>query len=377
MNVAAQISRVLSGIVLALLGVLAPLAASAHKSSDAYLALEVDGAHVRGRWDIALRDLELAVGLDANADGRITWGELRARRAAVDAYALSRMHVSAAGEACSARIASHRVDRHTDGAYAVLELEIACPREAPLAVAYDLLFALDPQHRGLLRVTDSGEVAAAVLSPARPRFVQERRASRWRVLADYLREGVWHIWLGFDHVLFLLCLLLPAVVRRGAEGWQPVVRARDAALEALRVVSAFTLSHSLTLGLAALGFVALPSRWVESAIAASIVLTALDNMCPFLPARRWTIAFGFGLVHGLGFASVLAELGLPPSARALALMAFNLGVELGQLAIVAAFLPLALIARRSALYPRLALAGGSLGISAIASAWLWERALGA
>jgi len=353
-----------------------PLAAHAHKASDAYLSLAVDGANARGQWDIALRDLELAVGLDADADGRIRWGELRARRSAVDAYALSHLRVTAAGRACNARVASHQVDAHTDGAYAVLALEIACPDDAALALDYDLLFALDPQHRGLVRVSRGGEIASAVLSPAQPRLALTS-PSRWRAFTDYAREGVWHIWIGFDHVLFLLCLLLPAVVRRSEGRWLPVARGRDAALDALRVVSAFTLSHSLTLALAALGVVALPSRWVESAIAASIVLTALDNLRPFLPARRSAIAFGFGLVHGLGFASVLAELGLPGGARALALVAFNLGIELGQLAIVAAFLPLALALRRSALYPRALLAGGSLAISVLASVWLWERALGA
>ncbi len=360
-----------------LFALLAASAAHAHKSSDAYLTLTVDGANARGRWDIALRDLELAVGLDSNADGRITWGELRTRRAAIDAYALSHLAVRAGNAACETRVTGHQVDRHTDGAYAVLALAIACPNAAPLALEYDLLFALDPQHRGLLRIERVGETASAVLSPAQARFALSAAPSAWRTLADFAREGVWHIWTGTDHVLFLLCLLLPAALRREGGAWQPVTRARDGAFEVLRVVSAFTLSHSITLALAALGLIALPSRLVESVIAASIVIAALDNLRPFLRAPRWSIAFGFGLVHGLGFASVLADLGLPQGARALALVAFNLGVEFGQFAIVAAFLPLALALRRSALYPRFAVAGGSLAVAGLASVWLWERALGA
>ncbi len=325
-------------------GVSAP--AAAHKSSDAYLSLERDDAGgVRGQWDIALRDLELAIGLDANANGEITWGELRAQRAALDAHALSHLRVTAGGAPCDVRVASHQVDRHTDGAYAVLGLAVACVRGGSLAVEYDLLFAFDPQHRGLLRIADGGAVTAAVLSPAEPRFAQSEERGAWRAFRDFAREGVWHIWIGFDHVLFLLCLLLPAVVRRVNARWEPVAHAPDAARETVRVVSAFTLSHSLTLALAAFGAVAIPSRLVESAIAASIVVTALDNVRPFLRAPRAAVAFGFGLVHGLGFASVLAELGLPRGSRALALFGFNFGVELGQLAIVAAFLPLALAVR--------------------------------
>ena len=352
-------------------------AAQAHKSSDAYLTVTVGERGPSGQWDIALRDLELAVGLDANADGQITWGELRAQQAAVDAYALSHLRFRAGSAACETHVTSHQIDRHTDGAYVVLAFAIACAKDAPLSLEYDLLFALDPQHRGLLRIERSGESASAVLSPAQPQFTLSARPSAWRTLADFTREGVWHIWTGTDHVLFLLCLLLPTALRRVDGAWRPVLRARDGAFEVLRVVSAFTLSHSLTLALAALGLIALPARVVESAIAASIVLAALDNLRPFLRAPRWSIALGFGLVHGLGFASVLADLGLPSGARALALVAFNLGVEGGQLAIVAAFLPLALSLRRSALYPRFALTGGSLAVAALASVWLWERALGA
>jgi hypothetical protein len=352
--------------------------ALAHKSSDALLSLEIapDGRHASGRWDVALRDLELAVGLDADGDGRITWGELRARAAAVDAYALSHLAVEAGGASCALRTTSHQVDRHSDGAYAVLGLAIACPRSGGLALEYSLLFALDPQHRGLLRIAHDGGVESAVLSPGRPRFALAAAPRPLAALGDFAREGVWHIWLGFDHLLFLLCLLLPAVARRGASVWRPVASAREAASETLRVVTAFTLAHSLTLALGALDVVALPSRLVESAIAASIVVTALDNLRPFLCAPRAGVAFGFGLVHGLGFAGVLAEVGLPAGSRALALLGFNLGVELGQLALVAAFLPLALAARGWRHYPRLALGGGSLAAGALACVWLWERALG-
>jgi HupE / UreJ protein len=108
--------------------------------------------------------------------------------------------------------------------------------------------------------------------------------------------------------------------------------------------------HSVTLSLAVLKVIALPARLVESAIAASVLLAALNNLSPLVTSRRWLVAFGFGLVHGLGFASVLLDLGLPRGSLALALVAFNLGVEAGQLAIVTAFLPLAYGARHTVLF---------------------------
>jgi hypothetical protein len=202
----------------------------------------------------------------------------------------------------------------------------------------------------------------------------------WRTLADYAVEGTWHIWIGFDHVLFLLALLLPAVGRWQQRQWQPVPRLRDALVDVLGVVTAFTVAHSITLSLAALGLVALPSRLVESVIAFSVVLAALNNLRqPRVPPRasvRIGIAFGFGLLHGFGFASVLADLGLPSGALVLALLGFNVGVELGQLAVVAVFLPLAYALRQTGFYRTGVLRVGSLLIAALAALWLVERALG-
>jgi hypothetical protein len=185
-----------------------------------------------------------------------------------------------------------------------------------------------------------------------------------------------HIALGFDHLLFLLSLLLPAVLRRAGARWEPEPALRPALADVLSVVSAFTLAHSLTLSLAALGVLRLPSRGVESAIAASVVLAAANNLRPLVGGRRWLAAFAFGLVHGLGFASVLADLGLPRGALVVSLLAFNLGVELGQLAFVALLLPVAWWLRAWPAYPSVVLAGGSAAIALLASLWLAERSLG-
>ena len=193
-------------------------------------------------------------------------------------------------------------------------------------------------------------------------------------ILSYGRQGVWHIWIGFDHILFLLSLLLPAVLRRRDGRWRAVGTFHEAVVEVLKVVTAFTLAHSVTLTLATLGLVALPSRLVESLIAASVVLAALNNVFPLVQRRLWVVAFAFGLVHGLGFATVLAELGLPRHALIVSLVAFNLGVELGQLAIVALLLPLIFALRETSLYPRLMLRAGSSAIAVLGGLWLVERA---
>lgn len=363
--------------LLAILLLAAGLPAQAHKPSDSYLAIAVaDGGRLEGRWDIALRDLEYAIGLDADGNGEITWGELSARHAEIAAYALARLQLAAGGTACALRIGDHLVDRHSDGAYAVLQFTADCPQPpGRLSVGYALFFELDPTHRGLARISAGGLTQTAVFAPERRTQVFDLAAASWSTqLLAYLREGIWHIWIGFDHILFLLALLLPAVWQRAAGQWRPAARFAPVFWEVLRVVTAFTVAHSITLSLAALGVVTLPSRLVESVIAASVVVAALNNLFPVVSSGRWMMAFGFGLVHGFGFASVLADLGLPRGSLVTALFGFNLGVELGQLAIVAAFLPVAHALRATRFYARVVFLGGSAAVVLLAGAWFAERA---
>lgn len=352
--------------------------AAAHKASDSYLALSVRENTLDGQWDVALRDLEQAIGLDANGDGAIDWGELKAREAEIAGYALGRLHLATEGGLCVPEPTGLLFDRHSDGGYAVLRFAASCP-EPPreLALTYALLFDLDPLHRGLLRVSEGGHTHTAVLSPQASTFRLSVGQAPELVaqILSYGWQGVWHIWIGLDHILFLVSLLLPAVMRWQDGRWLPVGSFGEASIEVLKLVTAFTLAHSVTLTLATLGIVTLPSRLVESVIAASVVLAALNNLYPVVQRGLWIAAFGFGLVHGLGFAGALGELGLPAGALLPSLFAFNAGVELGQLAIVALFLPTAFLIRRTVLYPRLVLRAGSTAIAIIAWLWLVERSL--
>ncbi|MDO9219279.1 MAG: HupE/UreJ family protein, partial [Lacisediminimonas sp.] len=165
-----------------------------------------------------------------------------------------------------------------------------------------------------------------------------------------------------------------AVAIRNKRQWEPVARFVPALADVAKIVTAFTIAHSITLTLATLGWVSLPSRLVESTIALSVIVAALNNIFPIFPERRWLMAFAFGLIHGFGFASVLGDLGLPAGSLILALLGFNLGVEAGQLAIVAGFLPLAWWLRGTRFYRRGVLIGGSALIAVLAAIWLVERA---
>lgn len=355
---------------------LASCAAAAHKASDSYLTLQVRGTSVTGQWDIALRDLDFALSLDADGDGAITWGEVRARHGEIAAYALGALTLKSDGAACRLTAARHLVDDHSDGAYAVMTLEGSCPGEArALEVEYRLLFERDAQHRGLMKLDLGQEVRSAIFSADRPaQSFAAREASRPQQFAAFVADGIKHMATGVDHILFLLALLLPAVLIRKAGRWEPAGELGPTLLKVAGIVTAFTVAHSITLSLATLGIARLPSRWVEAAIAASVLLTALDNLVAFLPRRRWIVALVFGLLHGFGFASVLIDLQLPASALALSLFGFNLGVEIGQLAVVAVFVPLAFLARGRSGYRRVALGAGSALIAIVSLGWLVERA---
>ena len=348
----------------------------AHKSSDSYLSLTINGQEIDGRWDIALRDVEDAIGLDADDDGAITWGEVRAKHQEIAAYAFSRLTLVSDQTVCISRTLEQLIENHTDGAYSVLRFRADCARPIErLQADYRLLFDVDAHHKGLLRLSQDGQTMTAIFSPESPTqaFTVGSR-SLWREGLQFVREGVWHIWLGFDHVLFLIALLLPAVLVRVESRWEAVVDFSSTWWNVVSIVTAFTVAHSLTLSLATLGVVRLPSRLVESAIAASVVLAGLGNLYPMMMRRRWLVAFGFGLIHGFGFAAVLADLGLPQRSLLLSLVSFNVGVEIGQLAIVAAFLPLAYFFRHTWTYQHVVVVAGSLTIAGVALLWLIERA---
>jgi hypothetical protein len=353
------------------------LAVFAHKASDSYLTLKVSATQITGQWDIALRDLDYAISLDINDDSAITWKELRSKREAVTTYAFSHIQISAGGTPCHIKPTQYLVDAHTDGAYSVLQFDVDCPKQVTeISFNYTLFFDLDPQHRGLLRVDYENTTHTAVLSPTQNRQkIELARIKPWAAFSQYLHEGIWHIWTGYDHILFLLSLLLPATLYRQGGQWRPAIRFRPVLIEVIKIVTAFTIAHSITLSLATLEVISLPSRWIESAIAASVILAALNNIYPLISKKLWLVAFGFGLIHGLGFANILKDLGLPQNMLLLTLLAFNLGVEIGQLAIVSGFLPVAYWLRRTQWYRKVFITLGSSLIAMLACIWLLERSL--
>jgi hypothetical protein len=349
----------------------------AHVASTGFLDLRADSQQVSGSLELSLRDVELAVGVDANNDGHLTWGELRAAEPRLRAYVAAHLRLDSAGSDCVLQFGALEVNPRVDGLYAWLALHARCgAKMRTLDIRYSVLQDTDPSHRALLTLASGATVQTAVLGGSgQPQTWALGESSRWRTLIDYVQAGLWHIWSGIDHLLFLLSLLLPAVLVRREDRWDAITQLRPAALNVLKVVTGFTVAHSITLSLAAFNVVHLPSRLTESAIAASIVVAALNNIFPVVTDGRARLAFAFGLLHGFGFASVLADMGLPHGAQLLSLFAFNLGIEAGQLAVVLALMPAAYLLRQGMLYRRALMPWGSALIVILATIWLLQRAL--
>ncbi len=369
--------------LLALLALTPWQTVQAHSSSNSYLALEAKGAQeLTLRADIHLRDIDFTFDLDADRDGHVIWGEALAQQAPIDAWLRQGLALSSAGQACTLGAADLQASTRADGPYLSALWRVSCPAlsdlaQADLELRYGLIFERDGLHRALFKAELPGLQTNAVLSPESPQVrIAQEQAARLAIFGRYVAEGVWHIWIGIDHIVFLISLLLLAPLaptRKPVTQWRAVPRAEPVIRDVVWVVTAFTVAHSITLGLSVMKWLEPPADFVEPAIAISVVLAALNNLTGWSALRRWPLAFVFGLVHGFGFASVLIDLGLPASALALSLVGFNIGVELGQLAIVLVFMPLAWLMRNTFFYRAVIVAGGSAAIVVLGTVWTAQR----
>jgi hypothetical protein len=358
----------------------APMSLRAHAPSETYLTFTLTPTNLAGQWDVAVRDLQAGLLAQAVPVAQLSPAQLDEKQEALALDVLARLTVQAA----QGPLVFHATDyvplALNQGDYIRVRFAAALPSGAPAALEVDAraLFAVDPNMHGLLRLEHDGrtETVSFDNSHATCRFDLAGPSDRWGQWISYVRQGVLHIWGGVDHILFLLALLFPSVLKREEKGWAAVARFRPALGSVVKIVTAFTVAHSLTLSLAAFDVVRLPSRFVESVIAASVALAALNNVRPVVLKKSWLVAFGFGLIHGFGFASVLLEAGWTRQTLVLGLVGFNVGVELGQLAVVGVFLPVAFALRASWFYRLLILRFGSVAVALVAALWMAERISG-
>jgi HupE / UreJ protein len=348
--------------------------AQAHFTSTSYLtAADSATGEARITWDVSAADLHWSLGLDPDGNGIITWAEVEARRDDIAALARAHLTVARGGEPCTTPFADVLVTSHAQEPHLSLDFRAQCGRSGPLSLRADLFFDTNTTQRTLINVTTRAGQFTSILSPDSPTWVEPPAPSMLATFLTFVGQGVWHVWIGYDHLAFLLLLLLPGVLRAVGAGWQAAPSFRETARDLLRIITAFTLAHSLTLALAATGTVNIPVRPVEVAIAASIVIAGLLNLFPAAARARLALAFGFGLIHGFGFANALAELGARGARLVPALAGFNLGVELAQLALVVLVLPWLFRARTSSFYAWRFMPAASLVAAMAGAAWLVAR----
>ena len=426
--------------------------AHAHKGSDAYLDVQqiavpppaagtatstpADGqapGDLRLVLAVALRDLDLLVPIDANADARITWGEIKAATPqllallnattglAPDTARAAQSGTPAAAtppprpDACALAWQADGLERRSDGVYFRAAAQARCPAGQALRFRYTLLKDQDATHRLLVAGRMAGQDLLSTVSPQQGSLrlgaggaaaldasgaqatgtasadnAASASASRWSALRDYFSLGMHHLLEGYDHLAFLLALVLPlqlslrrprrtttaAQAYTGQTGHTGAAGGSDWAahwLALLRTVTAFTIGHSITLVLATLGFTQASPLWVEPAIALSIAVTALLNLVPVKGVRFDVLALLFGLVHGYGFAGLLQEMAAPSGLLPWALTGFNLGVEAGQLLAVLGWVLVSQALVGQPWYHRVVVRGGSIALVLVAAYWFWQR----
>jgi hypothetical protein len=351
----------------------------AHQTSVKYVDLAVDGAAVAVTFRVTPGDVTAPMGLPVDATPTAAAAASDARVAPFVARWLTLRGTSGSAGPCVATSPQTRVD--DDGRFVVIAWRATCPAVIDqLVLDFGAFFAFDARHAAIVRLSSSGAEPLDTIvhpedSPLTLRLGEPPPASA----AAWIRTGMDHIYDGDDHIRFVLALLLVVFLIRPKDGDGWALRGVLASLRATAgVITAFTIAHSLTLIAASFGWVRLPGAVVETMIAVSIAYTALEDL--IRPDVRWRFAltFGFGLVHGLGFASVLAEL-LPPHDVVVPLLLFNVGVEIGQLTIVLVALPLLLGLARvvgAARYRAVVMPILALGVFCRGVIWTLERAGG-
>ncbi len=367
--------RMLVLIIFNVFTLLSAVSASAHQLSTAYATLNLnEKGLLTGEWQVRLYDLEQAIGVDVDGDGNLRWQELQARAAIVNQYLASQLLFSRGATSCTLVLSEDwKIDSHFNESYLLIPIRAQCALSGVIEVTYSAFFKEDAEHKLLLNLHSKSASSSRVLSDNQRKIQWDTAAGNaWTTFMEFVYQGMVHIWIGLDHILFLLSLLLTCVLVRRGHQWFAQANVKRIVINTTWMVTAFTLAHSLTLSATALGFLHFSSRWVEVSIAVSVLLVALNNVFPVVVRLGW-LTFAFGLLHGMGFAGVLGELGLPADQQILSVLAFNLGVEIGQMAIVLLLLPVLILLRKQIWYARYALTGTSIVIALVAMQWVVER----
>jgi len=371
----------------------------AHNPDQSYLYFKIYQDRIDGTVEMTVKDINIA--LETNIDpseyfkgknDEITTEDLPTEwnqyKPALKNYLLSRIGIKTKGKDLPINFQNLDILRLTKSVYIRYHFKLDGVSEIPedLDIDYNVLFDKEEIHRGLTIIAhnwkagiiNNESMSSLIFSPSETKQkLSLTDSSMWQGFLALVKLGMWHIYIGIDHIFFLLALILPSVImkRRREDKLadiEPVPKFSNALWYILKIVTLFTIAHSITLSLAALGIINLESRIVESIIALSIGLAALHNIYPIFKLSEGVITFAFGLFHGMGFASVLGEKGIEGEYLAVSLFGFNIGVEIGQLLIVLAIFPILFFLRKKKIYKHI-LFYGSIFLIIASLYWFVER----
>ncbi len=365
---------------------LSPIALFGHATGESYVFIDVRENAIEGHFEVFFEDLDEKLRIEIKGEESSFQEQIEKTAPQIHAYIRENSHFGANGKVFDFNFT--RQDKMDTGDQKwVAQYYFTIPLETVpdvLDVKYNMLYQNDPRHRGLLCLDYNhktgeayGEEYAVLI------FSNKNTQHELNLLEppeiiwgfkDMVIEGVWHIWIGIDHILFLIALLLPTVIVRSESGSKTASGFVETLWKIGKIVTVFTIAHSITLALAALDIISVSSRIVESIIALSIILVALNGIFGKFKDGSLLAILILGLFHGMGFASVMGDLPFRMVSLTECLIGFNVGVELGQLAIVLAVFPILFLLRKQSFYFPVILVGGSLILIVIAGIWFVERA---
>jgi hypothetical protein len=370
--------------------VLMTLTASAHQTGNSYINIRHVNDQLAIDLDFYVRDLDNLLQEDAksgeaapSAPSLPSSDQLQALQPRITEVIQRSFKLEIDELNAPLTFKAQSVTLHNDGLYVRQQFvgPVVDVKAKFIVIRYEFFTQNDKLGRAFMRLLINGDEISSVFD--QPNAIQRfalGETKRSATIFLFAKEGAKHIWEGIDHLLFLLTLLLPGLLLWRHEVATPTIDnpksmrgTKEAEIFALKVVTAFTIAHSITLGLATFGLVSLPEKLIESLIAFSIMASAAINLQKKYRINHWQLAFIFGLIHGMGFANGLKELGLSSSYFLETLLAFNVGVELAQLAIVLLVsIPMLLFVRSETAKHRV-MTWGSIGVLAISTVWLVQR----
>ena len=375
------INRIFIVFFLCILTILSHSSAFGHKLGQSYTYLRIYDDKIMGRFEIILDDLNRALSRNSAAPP-ITLENLNEHLEEIQEYFKNHVTFTVNGEQLGYRFTEFDTFEQK---YLQLKFSLTEKRSTPVLIDidYSVMFDVDIEHIGMVLIEQYWR-ANIFNNEAQPALIftkshqsQQLDLSNYTMLKGFIgvvKLGVRHIWFGFDHLLFLIALVLPAAMIRREHQWEPVTKFNSAIFYLIKLVTLFTIAHTMTLSLAALSVIDLPTRLVDLVIAISIAIVALDILFPIFKKKIAYVVFIFGLFHGFSFASVLSHLGVLGEHTALSLFGFNLGIEIGQVAVILIIFPILYLIRDYTFFPKIILKYGAVALIMLSAVWFVERA---